>query len=226
MMGSFRKDDMNNLRLLLADDHLLLLDAFKRLLEERYDVIGTAVNGLELVTSAIRLKPDIIIADVAMPLQNGLDAVKRVKRFLPHVRIIILTAIEDPDLAQRALSSGVSGYLLKSSAAAELFEALQAVCSGRLYVSGSIAKMLEDCSATGRKKQSPERTLSARQRQVLQLLAEGHTMKQAAAELGVTPRTIAFHKYHVMKLFRMNSNSQLVQLALTERLISNPPQSC
>ena len=217
---------MKYLRLLLADDHSLLLDAFKHLLEERYDVVGTAVNGQELVTSAIRLKPDIIIADVNMPLQNGLDAVKRVRKLLPHIRVIILTAIEDAELAQRALSDGVSGYLLKSSAAGELFEALQAVSSGRRYVTESVTRMLEELPATGGRKRSSERTLSARQRQVVQLLAEGHTMKQAASELGLTPRKSAFHKYQVMKVFQVTSNAELVQLALTERLISNPRQSC
>ena len=150
---------MKLLRLLLADDHTLLLDAFKRLLEAEYDVVGTASDGQELVTSAVRLKPDVIIADVAMPIQNGLDAVRRVRKFLPQTRIIILTAIEDPDLAERALSSGVSGYLLKSSAAVELFDALRVVGAGRQYVTPSIAKMLEEAAASGRKPRTSGREL-------------------------------------------------------------------
>ena len=217
---------MKLLRLLLADDHTLLLDAFKRLLEADYDVVGTASDGQELVTSAIRLKPDIIVADVAMPIQNGLDAVGRVRKFLPQTRIIILTAIEDPDLAERALSSGVSGYLLKSSAAVELFDALRAVGAGRQYVTPSIAKMLEEAAASGRKHRASGRELSPRQRQVLQLLAEGRTMKEAAAALGLTPRTVAFHKYQVMNLFQLKSTADLVQLAINERLISNRRQPC
>jgi DNA-binding NarL/FixJ family response regulator len=220
------EDTMKLLRLLLADDHTLLLDAFKRLLEADYDVVGTASDGQELVTSAIRLKPDIIVADVAMPIQNGLDAVGRVRKFLPQTRIIILTAIEDPDLAERALSSGISGYLLKSSAAVELFDALRAVGAGRQYVTPSIAKMLEEASASGRKPRTSGRELSPRQRQVLQLLAEGRTMKEAAAALGLTPRTVAFHKYQVMNLFQLKSTADLVQLAINERLISNRRQPC
>ncbi len=217
---------MKLLRLLLADDHTLLLDAFKRLLEADYDIVGTAIDGQELVTSAIRLKPDIIVADVAMPIQNGLDAVGRVRKLLPQTRIIILTAIEDPDLAERALSSGVSGYLLKSSAAVELFDALRAVGAGRQYVTPSIAKMVEEAATSGRKPRSSGRELSPRQRQVLQLLAEGNTMKEAAAALGLTPRTVAFHKYQVMNLFQLKSTADLVQLAINERLISNRRQPC
>ncbi|MET0515774.1 MAG: response regulator transcription factor [Nitrospiraceae bacterium] len=217
---------MKLLRLILADDHALLLDAFKHLLHADYDVVGTAMNGQELVTSAIQLKPDIIIADVAMPIQNGLDAVGRVRKLLPQTKIIILTAIEDPDLAERALSSGVSGYLLKSSASAELFDALRAVSAGRQYVTRSIVKKLEEVAASGRKLRSSGRELSPRQRQVLQLLAEGRTMKEAAAALGLTPRTVAFHKYQVMHLFQLKSTADLVQFAINEQLISNRRQPC
>lgn len=226
MKAASHEDTMKLLRLLLADDHILLLDAFKRLLEAEYDVVGTASDGQELVTSAIRLKPDIIIADVAMPIQNGLDAVRRVRKFLPQTRVIIVTAIEDPDLAERALSAGVSGFLLKSSAAVELFDALRAVSAGRQYVTPSIAKMLEEAAASGRKSRSSGRALSPRQRQVLQLLAEGNTMKEAAAALGLTARTVAFHKYQVMNLFQLKSTADLVQLAINERLISNRRQPC
>ena len=192
MMGSFRKDDMNNLRLLLADDHLLLLDAFKRLLEERYDVIGTAVNGLELVTSAIRLKPDIIIADVghasskrigrgqaceevSTACQNHYLDCHRRSGPRPARALFRCFRVSAEELRSRGIVRGAAGCLLWPTLCV-------GVCLPRcLRIAPQPAK-----------KQSPERTLSARQRQVLQLLAEGHTMKQAAAELGVTPRTIAF----------------------------------
>jgi DNA-binding NarL/FixJ family response regulator len=217
---------MKLVRLLLADDHVLLLDSLKQLLEAEYTVIGTANDGGELIAAAIRLKPDVIISDIAMPVQNGLDAIGQVKRFLPQTRIIIMTALEDPDLARDALATGVSGYVLKSSAAVELFAALRAVCAGRRYLSPSLAAKFEDMTARDGKPVSPSRQLSPRQRQVLQLLAEGRTMKQAATMLGLTARTIAFHKYQVMDTFHLKSTAELVQLAIKEKLIFDRRQPC
>ncbi|HJR76396.1 MAG TPA: response regulator transcription factor [Nitrospiraceae bacterium] len=217
---------MKLIRLLLADDHILLLDSLKHLLEAEYTVVGTASDGRELIGAAIRLKPDVIVADIAMPHQNGLDAIVQVKKFLPQARIIVMTALEDPDLARHALSLGVSGFLLKSSAAGELFEALRAVCTGRRYVSSSLATEMEDMNVRATKKAPPTRHLSPRQRQVLQLLAEGHTMKEAAAMLGLTARTVAFHKYQVMEAFHVKSNAELVQLAINQKLIFTPQQPC
>jgi DNA-binding NarL/FixJ family response regulator len=217
---------MKLIRLLLADDHALLLDSLRHLLETDYTVVGTVSDGGELVAAALRLKPDIIIADIAMPVQNGLDAIGQIRKFLPQCRVIIMTAVEDPDLARHALTTGISGYLFKSSAAGELFDALQAVCTGRRYISSSLAKQLEDMGMRAAKEVSHRRHLSPRQRQVLQLLAEGHTMKQAAAMLGLTARTVAFHKYQVMETFRLKSNAELVQLAINERLIFDRCPPC
>jgi DNA-binding NarL/FixJ family response regulator len=217
---------MKLIRLLLADDHILLLDSLKHLLEAEYTVVGTVSDGLELVAAAIRLKPDIILADIAMPAQNGLDAVGQVKKFLPQARIIIMTALEDPDVARRALTMGISGYLFKSSAAGELFEALRAVCAGRRYISSSLAIQLEDTKIRAGKDGPRKRHLSPRQRQVLQLLAEGRTMKEAAVTLGLTARTVAFHKYQVMDTFQLKSNAELVQLAINEKLIFDHSHTC
>lgn len=214
---------MKLIRLLLADDHVLLLDSLKHLLEADYTVVGTVSDGRELVGAAIRLKPDVIVADIAMPVQNGFDAIGQVKKFLPQARFIILTALEDPDLARHAFTMGISGYLVKSSAAEELFEAIRAVCTGRRYISASLATKLEDTTMSWGKEASRGRHLSPRQRQVLQLLAEGHTMKQAASMLGLTARTVAFHKYQVMETFHLKSNAQLVQLAINEKLIFDRP---
>jgi DNA-binding NarL/FixJ family response regulator len=217
---------MKLIRLLLADDHVLLLDSLKHLLEAEYTVVGTVTDGKELVAAAIRLKPNVILVDIAMPLQNGLDAVVQVKKFLPQARIIVMTALEDPDLARYAFTLGVSGYLLKSSAAGELFEAIRAVCAGRRYISPSFAPQVEETRIRAPKDAPPARHLSPRQRQVLQLLAEGHTMKAAAAMLGLTARTVAFHKYQVMDAFHVKSNAELVQLAINEKLIFAPQQPC
>jgi DNA-binding NarL/FixJ family response regulator len=213
---------MKLFRVLLADDHRLLLDAFTRLFEaeDEYEIIGTALDGRELVAQALRLKPDIVIADVAMPLLNGLDAMEHLKKLLPQIGFIILTASEDPDLARRALEAGAMGYLLKSEASLRLFQAMRAVRQGRRYMCPAMASALEDVPKIGRSRESVRRPLTLRQREVLQLLAEGRSMKEVAVTLGMTPRTVAFHKYRVMDQFQLKSTAELVQLAIRERLIS------
>lgn len=213
---------MKLFRVLLADDHRLLLDAFMRLFEteDEYEIVGTALDGRELVAQALRLKPDIVIADLAMPLLNGLDALERLKRLLPQIAFIVLTASEDPDLARRAFEAGAMGYLLKSEASLRLFQALRAVRQGRRYLCPAMAPALEDVPKIGRSRESVRRPLTLRQREVLQLLAEGRSMKEVAATLGMTPRTVAFHKYRVMDQFQLKSTADLVQFAIRERLIS------
>ena len=213
---------MKLFRVLLADDHRLLLDAFTRLFEaeDEYEIVGTALDGRELVAQALRLKPDIVIADVAMPLLNGLDAMEHLKKLLPQIGFIILTASEDPDLARRALEAGAMGYLLKSEASLRLFQALRTVRQGRRYMCPAMAPALEDVPKIGRSRESVRRPLTLRQREVLQLLAEGRSMKEVAVTLGMTPRTVAFHKYRVMDQFQLKSTADLVQLAIRERLIS------
>ena len=213
---------MKLFRVLPADDHRLLLDAFTRLFEaeDEYEIVGTALDGRELVAQALRLKPDIVIADVAMPLLNGLDAMEHLKKLLPQIGFIILTASEDPDLARRALEAGAMGYLLKSEASLRLFQALRTVRQGRRYLCPAMAPALEDVPKIGRSRESVRRPLTLRQREVLQLLAEGRSMKEVAVTLGMTPRTVAFHKYRVMDQFQLKSTADLVQLAIRERLIS------
>lgn len=210
---------MKLFRVLLADDHQLLLDAFARLLEPEYEVVGRALDGRELVAQALRLKPDLVIADLAMPRLNGLDALERLKTFLPGSAVIILTASEDPDLARRAFAAGAMGYLLKSEAATRLFEALRVVREGHRYVCPAMAPALGDLLRIGRSRKATRRPLTPRQREVLQLLAEGHSMKEVAVTLGMTPRTVAFHKYRVMDQFELKSTADLVQLAIREHLI-------
>lgn len=215
---------MKLFRLLLADDHRLLLDAFVRLLadEEEYDVAGIALDGRDLVAQALRLKPDIVIADVAMPLLNGLDAMERIRKLLPHTAFLIFTASEDIEMARRAIEIGAMGYLLKSEASRRLFEALRAVREGHRYICPALATMIEDIPKSAGAPASVRRLLTPRQREVLQLLAEGRSMKEVAVTLGLTPRTVAFHKYRVMEQFRLKSTADLVQFAIRQRLISAP----
>lgn len=210
-------------RVLIAEDHALLREAFHKLLEADYEVVGTAPDGYTLLDSAPRLKPDVILLDIAMPSMNGFDAACHLKKIMPYVKLIFLTISEDPDLVQKALSLGGSGYLLKSSAPSELFQAIGEVLRGQTYVT---SRMRQSTDGTFLRKSDAKKTvhkLTSRQREVLQLLAEGHSMKKAGAKLGVTPRTVAFHKYRLMEEFRIKNNADLVQFAMKQRLIFQSP---
>jgi len=210
---------MTRTRVLLADDHAILLDAFKRLLEPEYDVVGAVTDGQALVQEAESLKPDVIIADISMPRLNGLDAAERLLGSVPGVKLVFLTVNEDPEVAAEATRRGAAGYVLKKSASADLFEALRQVLRGYTYVTPAIAKFSTLDFVANAKRTSSTTGLSLRQREVLQLLAEGKSMKEAAEILGITPRTIAFHKYAMIEQLGLNNGAELVQFAVTHRII-------
>jgi DNA-binding NarL/FixJ family response regulator len=202
-------------RVLLADDHTLLLEAFRKLLADACEVVGTVSNGRDLVSAAASLHPDVIVVDVAMPLLNGLDAVRQIKRTQPGIRIIFLTMHEDPDLAAEAFRAGASGYVLKRSAAAELLTAIREVAAHHSYVTplvteGLVGSMLHVERAP---------TLTPRQREILQLVAEGHSMKEAAAILHIAPRTVAFHKYQLMAQLQIRTTAELIQFAINHHIV-------
>jgi DNA-binding NarL/FixJ family response regulator len=207
-------------RIVLADDHRLLLDAFTKLLETEYEVAGAFGDGRTLLTEAPRLKPDVIVLDICMPLLNGLDAARQLRRTLPGAKLIFLTVNQDADYAAEAFRIGASGYLLKSAAASELFQAIQEVLEGRTYVSPAIAQGMVESLAHPAQAGTGASRLTSRQREVLQLLAEGNSMKQTAAALGVTPRTVAYHKYAMMELLGIKSSAELVQYAVKQGLVS------
>ena len=210
---------MKRPRVLLADDHTLLLEAFRKLLEPVCEVVGSVGDGRALLTAALKLRPSIIVLDINMPRLNGLDAAQQLKQVLPEVKLIFLTVNEDPALAAEAFRLGATGYLLKSCAAAELFEAIQHARQGRSYVTPLIAKgLVESLQAPTRRQAS--RTLTPRQREVLQLLAEGHSMKEVAAILSVAPRTVAFHKYRMMAELGLKTNAALIQFAINNNILS------
>ena len=203
-------------RLLLADDHSLLLDAFKTLLMPSCDIVGTVTDGRQLLAEAPRLKPDVIVLDMAMPFLNGLDAGRRLKQMMPATHLIYLTVNQDPDLACEAFRIGASGYLLKSSAGRELFHAIEEALRGRRYVTPLIAEKMEEQFIQGSKRNRETCNLTLRQREVLQLLGEGHSMKQVAAILNDTPRTVAFHKYSIMQEYQLKSNADLLRFAIQQ----------
>jgi len=207
-------------RVLLADDHRLLREAFTRLLEPECEVVGAVADGRALLMAAPDLRPDIVVLDVAMPLLNGLDAARQLKRTMPKVKVIFLTMSEDSDVAAEAFRAGASGYLLKNSAASELVQAIREVSLGRSYVTPLATQGLVETFLHSAKPSSKATDLSPRQREVLQLLAEGHTMKEIARLLKITPRTVAFHKYSMMEQLGITSSAELIQFALKQHLVT------
>ncbi len=206
-------------RVLLADDHTLLLEAFEKLLEPDYTVVGAVADGRALLAAAAQLKPDVIVLDIAMPLLNGLDAARQIKKTMPAIKLIFLTMNEDPNVANEAFRAGASGYLLKTSAFSELSKAIKEALCGRSYVTPVITQgMVESfIRQPGDDRDAPK--LTPRQREVLQLLAEGRSMKEAAKILNVTPRTVAFHKYRMMEQFNLKYNADVIQFGLRECIV-------
>ncbi len=211
---------MRRPRVLLADDHTLLLDAFAKLLEPECDVVGTVADGRALLAAAEELKPDVVVLDIAMPLLNGLDAGRQLKKALPDVKLIFLTMNQDPAIASEAFRAGASGYLLKTSAGSELVKAIEEATSGRSYVTPLIAQDLVEVLMLGPKQRKGAADLTPRQREVLQLLAEGRSMKEAGQILKVTARTIAFHKYLMLERFQLKSNAELIHFAIRQGVVS------
>jgi DNA-binding NarL/FixJ family response regulator len=209
---------MTRPRLILADDHKILVEAFRTLLEPYYDVVATVSDGRSLLEIARQVNPDVIIVDIGMPLMNGLEAGLRLKQEMPNVKLIFLTMNDDPDLAVEAMRCGASGYLLKNSGAEELLRAIQMALKCKRYVTPLIAQgmqesFIENPSVTGQGK-----VLTPRQREVVQLLAEGKSMKQAANILNIKERTVAFHKYRVMDRFNLGTSAELVQFAIKSKI--------
>jgi DNA-binding NarL/FixJ family response regulator len=204
---------------ILADDHAMLLEAFQKLLEPQCIVVGKATDGRALLDAAAKLKPDVVVVDIGMPLLNGLEATRRLKATMPQIKLIVLTMNEDPDVAGEAISAGASGYLLKTSAASELLKAIQTVLKGRRYFTPQIAKGLEESFIRDPWPRKRKRELTPRQREVLQLLAEGRTMKEIGDILHMTARTVAFHKYRMMELLGLKTTAELVQFAIKHHMV-------
>jgi DNA-binding NarL/FixJ family response regulator len=212
---------MNRPRIVIADDHAFVADACKKLLEPEYDVVATAGDGRALVRIAASLRPKVIIIDIGMPLLNGLDAGHQVKQLLPLVKLVFLTMNTDPVLAAEAFRRGASGYVLKTCAASELMVAVREVLNGRSYLTPAIARETVDILSRQDKEFIDEgQRLTERQREVLQLLTEGKSMKQVAYTLNITANTVAFHKYQIMEILNVKSNAELVQYAIRNHIIA------
>ena len=208
---------MKSIRILLVDDHAILVEALRKLLESDFDVVGSAADGRSMVEMALELKPDVVLLDLTLPVMNGLEAARRLKKKAPEITIIFLTMNEDRELAAEALRIGAAGYVLKTSAASELRQAIRAGLGGRTFVTPSV-----DPGHWPRHDSvhaDSYRGLTARQREVLQLLAEGRSMKEVGRSLGLTARTVAFHKYRLMESLGLHNNSELVRYAVRHRIV-------
>jgi DNA-binding NarL/FixJ family response regulator len=205
-------------RVLIADDHSLVAEALRSLLEKSCDVVGIVADGRRMLKEAPALKPDVIVVDIGMPLLNGLDAAHRLKEVIPATRFVFLTMQDDPNLAAAALNLGAVGYVLKHAAPSELLKAIAEVLQGRSFITAKLRS--ENWEIRKARAQQASKELTARQQEVLQLLAEGRPMKEIADILQVSEKTVMFHKYHIMDTFNLKNNADLVLFALKHHLIS------
>jgi DNA-binding NarL/FixJ family response regulator len=205
-------------RLLIADDHAIFAETLRVYLEKTYTVAGVALDGRALVEEAIRLRPDLIIVDVGMPLLNGIDAARRIKSQLPNIKFVFLTMQDDPNLAAAALELGSIGFVLKHAAGTELLKAIDHVLHRKSYLTPKLRA--DDWVATRARARQFSKEMTPRQREIVQMFAEGQPMKQIAELLNLSEKTVEFHKHHIMVAFNLRSNADLVLFALEKRLIS------
>jgi DNA-binding NarL/FixJ family response regulator len=206
----------------MADDHTLVLDGFRKLLEDRCEIVGVAEDGRTLLRMAQELEPDIVTLDISMPQLNGVDAARKLKKILPLTKLIFVTMHADPAYVNEAFKAGASGYLLKRSAGSELLQAIQSVMDGQCYVTPLVAKGLVKSVITGdRLAVSEDEPLTARQREVLQLVAEGMTVKEIASTLNISPKTVEFHKSHIMTQLDLHTTAELTKYALVHGLLTS-----
>ena len=208
-------------QIVIADDHTLIAEACRQVLETEYDVVATVADGRELVRVVAALRPTLVIIDINMPLLNGLDAGRKIKRLLPSVKLVYLTVSEDPDLAAEAFRSGACAYLLKTRTISELSAAVKEVLKGNFYLSPAIAKdTVQFLVERENQHFTLHDQLTERQREVLQLLTEGKSMKEVGSILNLTTRTVAFHKYRIMQILNTHSNAELVRYAMKRHILS------
>jgi DNA-binding NarL/FixJ family response regulator len=210
---------MNKPRVLIADDHKIFAEGLKRLLKEDFDIVGVVADGRQLVAAAEKLKPDVIIVDISMPMLNGIDAVQQIKKVQPAIKAVFLTMHPDIAYAMRAFKEGASGYVLKSAAPDELITAIREGLKGKTYMTPMIAGKLIRAYESGSQNQIKIDTvlkLSSRQREVLQLLAEGHSAKEIASILNISAKTVEYHKYRMMDDLGAKTTADLIRFAVKQ----------
>ena len=204
---------MTRVRVLLADDHRIVAEGLKRLLEPEFELLGVVEDGRGLLAAARELKPDVIVSDISMPELNGVEALEELKKDNPAVRVVFLTMHHNVAYARQAMEAGALGYVIKHSAAEELILAVRAAAAGRTYVTPAIAGELLQSMRSG-EGADPVRKLTLRQREILRLLVDGHSAKAIAARLDISPRTVEFHKYTMMQTLGVTSTAELIRFAL------------
>jgi DNA-binding NarL/FixJ family response regulator len=211
---------MTKPRVLLADDHRIMAEGLKSLLEEEFELLGIVEDGRAMVKAARELRPDVVVADISMPLLNGIDALIQLKRDDPGVRVVFLTMHCDVAYARRALEAGAAGYVLKHSAPAELLLAVGAALQGRTFVSPDLAaELIRTANQNPQRQVDPVAALTQRQREILQLLAEGKSAKEIASALNLSPRTIEDHKYRLMESLGIENSAELIHFAIKHGLV-------
>ncbi|HVO25618.1 MAG TPA: response regulator transcription factor [Candidatus Margulisiibacteriota bacterium] len=208
-------------RVLLADDHRLVAEALKSLLAAEFELLGVVEDGRALVAAAKQLRPDVIVADITMPFLNGLDALLQLRKDNPNVKVVFLTMHKDVAYARRALESGGSGFVLKHSAPAELLDAIRAALAGKTYLTPALAgELLQAMKRAPQTANDPVASLTPRQREILQLFAEGRSAKEIGAALGISARTVEFHKYQMMDSLGLRANAELVHFAIKHGIVA------
>jgi DNA-binding NarL/FixJ family response regulator len=211
---------MKGLRILLGDDHPLVMKGIKGLLESHYEIVGCEENGKDLVGAALRLKPDLIVLDVSMPILNGIDAAREIKRVLPSMRFVFLSMHSSAIYLRRALEAGASGYVLKSGAAEELVTGIEEARKGNVYISPSFGHdVLESARDWREKRAKSKEGLTDRQKQILQLLAEGKQNKEIAETVHISVRTVEFHRSRLMTKFGARNLAELTMFGIREGLV-------
>ena len=212
---------MKRPRILLGDDHAIILDGLRRILEPHFEIVGTAEDGRALVAAAEKLRPDMVVADISMPLLNGIEAARQIRKAHPQAKVIFLTMHPDATYATEAFRAGASGYVLKNSAASELVTAIQEALKGRTYLTPRVATdAIASWVRTPGQPAMPSASLTSRQREILQLVAEGRSAKDIATILRISPRTVEFHKYRIMEALGLRTTAELTQYAIKHGIVS------
>jgi len=209
---------MKRARILLADDHTLTLEGIRAVLEPHHEIIGMVTDGRALLDAALRLEPDLVVLDITMPLLNGVDAAVQIKKSLPGVKLLFLTMHVNPAYLEAALNAGATGYVLKTAAREELLDAIKSVLNGRIYVTSSLSsehlERFEDPSRA-----AATLRLSTREREILQLIAEGRAAKEIASVLSISIKTVAFHRENIKRKLGLRTTAELTKHAIEQGLV-------
>ena len=206
---------MSRPRVLLADDHRMMAEGLKALLPDEFELVGIVEDGRAMIEAAERLRPDVIVADVAMPNLNGFEALTRLRKSHPNIKVVFLTMHQNAAYARRALDAGASGFVVKHSAAEELVQAIHAALKGKTFITPSLTKqVVEEAESGARGENEGAKSLTPRQREILQLLAKGRSAKEIASDLAISARTVEFHKYQMMEMNGLHSSAELIHFAI------------